>query len=290
MVYTASMNKRSHLLITLACCALTAAVTAGLYRSGALRPPVPIAIDAGEQASATDIAIALLETQLAEELQLRHILEQENEWLQSLLDEQSNTANNTANNSANLLVTDGASATKRGSDKPTARNRGFDADKLRQLGLDDFDISNIEDVFNELELRKIYLVNEAQRGSWIRSQRFRDESRQLQGELRKSLDNQQYDLLLYATGQNNRVEITSTIPNSPAETAGILAGDKIIQYGEQTIFSPKELHDATIRGEAGELVAVAVQRGNEKLTLYLPRGPIGTRFRPSNEAPDGLDN
>lgn len=275
MGYTAIMNKHSYRLITVACCALTAAVMAQLYRSGTLPLPlstVPTAIDNDRQISGANTAITLLETQLAEELQLRQILEQENEWLQSLLDEQ--------NNRASLAI----------SPKTTPRDKGFDADKLRKLGLDDLDISSIEEVFNDLELRKIYLANEAQRGSWIRSKRFRDESRRLQRELRESLDDQQYDLLLYATGQNNRVEITRTLPNSPAESAGILAGDKIIQYGEQPIFSPKELHTATISGEVGELVAVTVQRNNEKLTVYLPRGPIGTRFRPSLSAPDSLDN
>lgn len=283
MVYTAAMNRLFYVLTTLVLCALTAALTAQLYRNGILQLPTSSTIEAEKPASNSDSAIALLETRLAEELQLRQILEQENDWLQALLDEQASVAKVPPNTAK-------ATIERPGRNNLAARSKGFDVDKLRQLGLDDVEISRIEDTFNELELQKIYLVNEAQRGSWIRSKRFRDESRQLQDNLRASLDNQQYDLMLYASGQNNRVEITSTLPNSPAESAGILSGDKIIQYGEQAIYSPKELHDATIRGEAGELVAVTVQRGNETLTVYLPRGPIGTRFRPGIAPPLGLDN
>ena len=65
---------------------------------------------------------------------------------------------------------------------------------------------------------------------------------------------------------------------SAAETAGIQAGDKIIRYDNERIFSWSEIRQATLAGNAGDIVAIEVERNGEHYLLNIPRGPLGVRL------------
>ena len=103
--------------------------------------------------------------------------------------------------------------------------------------------------------------------------------------LRDEVGDSAYDRYLYASNQPNRVLISSVIPGSPAEQAGIQAGDIILGYAEQRIFSWSELREATSLGERGEYVPINIQRGSAPVSLLLPRGPLGVRLDSTREAP-----
>ncbi|MGB5602311.1 MAG: PDZ domain-containing protein, partial [Gammaproteobacteria bacterium] len=96
--------------------------------------------------------------------------------------------------------------------------------------------------------------------------------------LREEVGDDAYDRYLYATGQSNRVNITSVMPGSPAEQAGIKSGDVVLSYADSQLFNWSELQAATTDGERGEYVNVTVLRNGQRVNLWLPRGPLGVRL------------
>ncbi len=67
------------------------------------------------------------------------------------------------------------------------------------------------------------------------------------------------------------VEVLAVAPNSPAEAAGLQAGDEIIQINDVSIDSSAILHD-TVYANLGESVSVAFQRdGQEGEISLIPR-------------------
>lgn len=80
-------------------------------------------------------------------------------------------------------------------------------------------------------------------------------------------------------------EITSVVPNSPAEAAGLMAGDRIIQVGDEEQVSPQEL-PREVRLAAGTEMTWLVERdGQQRLAQITPRadpppgqGAVGITF------------
>ncbi len=127
------------------------------------------------------------------------------------------------------------------------------------------------------------------REGWLNTARFRKEQRQAQNayrELRSEIGDDAYDRMLYALGQANRVVVRDIIQNSSAEQYGLQANDRVYEYDGQRVFTGQELNDlVTQGGDAGALVLVRVQRDEQQLDFYLPRGPIGIRLASSRELP-----
>lgn len=74
------------------------------------------------------------------------------------------------------------------------------------------------------------------------------------------------------SNQGHRLIVTSVVEGSPAQRAGILAGDCIIAVdGEDVSGMKHELAREKITGEVGTAVTVTVQRGEEALTFELIR-------------------
>lgn len=80
-------------------------------------------------------------------------------------------------------------------------------------------------------------------------------------------------------------EITAVAPNSPAEAAGLLAGDRIVQVGDRSEVSPQDL-PAEVRLAAGTEMTWVVERdGQQRLAQVTPRvdpppgqGAVGITF------------
>jgi S1-C subfamily serine protease len=68
------------------------------------------------------------------------------------------------------------------------------------------------------------------------------------------------------------------IKDSPADQAGIQAGDTALGYSNQRIFELSDLTEATSAGERGEYVQVDLIIDNEPLSLLIPRGPMDVRL------------
>lgn len=172
--------------------------------------------------------------------------------------------------------------------KPVAQNdKGlwFDASLLLALDLGSQEVERIQELFNQNAMDKLYLRDQATREGWLRSRRYRDAVVELKKTLLENVGTDDYDKMLYASGQRNRVEVQDTLPQSPAATAGVRRGDMIVSYAGERIFEPTTLYTNTSKGQAGEMVAVELVRDGELLTVYIPRGPLGTRFKPSKGVP-----
>jgi len=134
---------------------------------------------------------------------------------------------------------------------------------------------------DEAEYWYLELRDRAVREGYLSTPRFRKEIRQLKYDdvnMRNDLGDDVYDRYLYAAGKDNRVAVSSIMKSSPAEYTGIMAGDIILSYDEQKIFSWQELSKATTQGRRDESVIVNVQRNSEILNILVPRGPLGVKL------------
>jgi len=161
----------------------------------------------------------------------------------------------------------------------TARQRAwFDAAALRQRGIDERHTEWLREHFEELQMKELYLRDQATREGWIGRPSFRMQMQAMRKESRETLGVEDYDLLLYASGHNNRVLIRDVLQSSPAAAAGIESGDVILRYDDAAILAPNELTSATSQGKPGSSVAVDVMRNGTQQRFYLPRGPLGVRI------------
>ena len=81
----------------------------------------------------------------------------------------------------------------------------------------------------------------------------------------------------YSELEDSGILVSEVLENSPAEAAGVQAGDIIIAVDGRGVetFESQELLDS-IRGLEGTDVVITVQRGNEKKDIKITRGRIST--------------
>jgi hypothetical protein len=173
-----------------------------------------------------------------------------------------------------------------------AANAGMDQATLVAAGLDASQAAEILRRQNRLEMQRLELRDRASREGWADSERFFEAMRELNGDvgsLRAEIGDEAYDRFLYLTGQPNRVVIDSIIDNSPAQLAGLQAGDVVVDYADGRIFSWVDLRDATRAGQRDEYVLLRVQRDDQLLELSVPRGPLGVRMDSEQIDPDAND-
>lgn len=175
----------------------------------------------------------------------------------------------------------------------TVRERSTQDDALTLASLVDVGVSpeNAEEIVrrqSEQEMRRLELRDRAAREGYLGTEQFFDELRELNEatpDLRDEIGEAQYDRLLFASGEDNRVSIRSVIDGSPAEQAGLRDGDIILSYDGGRIFDFSGLQGATRSGERDAPVSVEVRRGEERISLSIPRGPMGVRLAPVREDP-----
>lgn len=82
----------------------------------------------------------------------------------------------------------------------------------------------------------------------------------------------------YSTEEATKYEITGVTPGGPADQAGILPGDRLLEVEGVSV---EELESADqlsqmVRGEAGTVVNITIFRAGENLTFAVTRGTIRT--------------
>jgi len=172
-------------------------------------------------------------------------------------------------------------------DAEVAGQGWFDEQALIEGGMDSVQASQLKAFFEQLEMERLYLRDQAAREGWDRA-RLRDEFRQLDDKeesLRDQLGESAYDAYLYASGQSNRVAVTSVLASAQAGQAGIEAGDHILRYDNQRVYNWRDLRTATTSGDISDVVEVEVDRDGETLQFYLARGPLGIRMDSLSVAP-----
>jgi len=182
----------------------------------------------------------------------------------------------------NPTVTENTSLSTENLFAETEETRKLQAlDVLLSLGLDTAQTEQLQQRAESIEMEQLFLRNEAIREGWMSTEKYFIESQQLQNSAnttREALGEQNYDLYLFKLGTPNRVFVQSVIANSPAEKAGLQAGDVIYRYGDDRIFNWSDLTTATTQGEASETVRLEAERAGERFEIYLPRGPLGIRL------------
>jgi PDZ domain len=93
--------------------------------------------------------------------------------------------------------------------------------------------------------------------------------------LREELGDADYGRYLEALGRPTSVFVGDVLARSPAEQAGLQAGDQVVAYAGGRVFDMGDLNRLVLEGEPGQMVAVDVVRDGQTVQLYLPRGPIG---------------
>lgn len=101
--------------------------------------------------------------------------------------------------------------------------------------------------------------------------------------LRQELSNEEFDRLLLALGQPNRVVIEGVLATSPAEQMDLRAGDVIYAYGGQRVYTLRDLRRGTFGSDIAERIAMEIIRDGAPLTLYVPGGPLGVSVRAERE-------
>ncbi len=152
------------------------------------------------------------------------------------------------------------------------------ADNLVAAGLDPQTATDLQRRQDAWQLERLELIDLAEREGWIETDRYEQELDALSAlrpNLREELGDDGWDRYLIEAGRRNRVSIASIIPGSAADTAGLQVGDVVVDYGEQRVFSPSDLQDATRSGARGEAVTITVQRGGSSQILNTERGPLG---------------
>jgi S1-C subfamily serine protease len=69
-----------------------------------------------------------------------------------------------------------------------------------------------------------------------------------------------------------RLRLTGVNPNSPAEKAGLQAGDIVVQMGEVEVKSIEGLADALVRYKPGEKVKTTVEREGKRIDVEVTLG------------------
>lgn len=167
----------------------------------------------------------------------------------------------------------------------------FDEQALRSGGFSESEAADLRARFEEIEMERLYLGDRARREGWSGTPRFMQDNQALNARrdaLRDRYGDDVYDWMLFASGRQNRALVRGLLQNSPAAEAGIQAGDVVIRYDDQPVFSGQDLRQATGEGRAGETVRVEIERDGKRHFVYVPRGPLGIQFGSARRRPDDL--
>lgn len=167
----------------------------------------------------------------------------------------------------------------------------FDAGRLEAAGFAPRDAEDLRRLFEETELERLYLRDQATREGWPNG-RLAAEIAALDermASVREDYGESAYDWFLYAAGRANRVKVESVLGGSAAAEAGLRPGDLVYAYGGERIFKPGSLVKSTQSGRFGETVELEVQRGGERLRVTVPRGPLGVRIGRDTVEPPPVD-
>lgn len=169
-----------------------------------------------------------------------------------------------------------------------AQGKWFNDQALINAGVDTTEATRIRQLYEDVEMKKLYLRDQAIRDGTIGSQDYQNKRAELDnqlGSLREELGEDVYDAYLYAAGQPNRVVVLSALKNSPANQAGMQPGDTILRYDNQRIFTWTDLRTATAKGDLNTTVLIEVMRDGKPVSIYVPRGPLGIQLDNSSDAP-----
>lgn len=237
-----------------------------------------------------DLAQAL-ELANAERAQLAKVLAQ--------LTQQVETLEADAINKQSLAVLEDASGTQSQSMSNDSMSSGSEfggrrispQDRVENMvaaGVDPDRAQNLQSRQDQFQLARLELFDLAEREGWAESEQLvtrLEELEQQRPDLRSELGDDGYDRYLFEAGRGNRVVFDNVIAGSAADIAGLQAGDMVIRYADQRVFSTRDLQQATREGVRGEIVALEIDRQGQRLFFEIARGPLGVSLSARQRSP-----
>jgi hypothetical protein len=151
----------------------------------------------------------------------------------------------------------------------------FNDQALLSLGLDPSDAARLRDQWITHELNRAGLLDQSIREGWFLTARRQADLNRLDQEFRATLQDEEYDQVLYALGRPNRIRIGEVLDGSAASDAGLRRNDVLLSYDGNRIFKPMELLLNSSSGVSGEDVPIDILREGRRQTVYVSRGPLG---------------
>lgn len=155
----------------------------------------------------------------------------------------------------------------------------FSSQSLLALGLDSYEVDYLRNSFEQYQLEKINTRNNAASQGLSTSSRLTTELRNVEMRFRNDIGDDNYDKVLYASGEKNRLEISDMIDGSSGHNSGILPGDIIHSYGGERIFDPNTLYLKTKNGTDLESVEIVIERDGELISLLATGGRLGAKIQ-----------
>ena len=186
----------------------------------------------------------------------------------------------------------GAPTDARTRDQTPARAAGIDPspeERLSAVGLPQSDVDRIVGYANRRELARLEVRNEGRRAEWSRAE-IAAAQREVDQRLLEEVGADDYDRLLYASGESNRVYVVDTIGGSAAASLDLRPQDVIYAYAGERVFDFGQLIRLTESGQAGATVELEIRRGDRVIREQIPRGPIGARIAGVALDPTGAES
>ncbi len=258
--------------------AATFAVASWVYRTAPGESPGQGAADNVAVSSALATRVASLEQTVLEERNARQLLQEEVLVLIATLDDEANLADSDPVNGRGRREEPAGSGDEVSVDTRRERfaRRNSPEGKIERLidsGMDPSLASWI--VRREEELQMEALQARYQAGQSGTPADFYRNRLSSVNALRDELGDDNYERYLAASGRPTSVSVSSVLGSSPAQAAGLKAGDIITRYDGNRVFSMTEINLASMNGQAGESVAVDILRDGIAMQVAIPRGPLG---------------
>lgn len=278
-------------IISLSLAAIIGIVIGLLLQSPTSSPPASPAQTATTKRDVTQTLVALSQ-QLEQEILARQQLENEVAILGKRLTALAGSVNPaTAANSVEINTAPAAPPTADESPEAAAHTPAtawFNHQALIDAGMSTVEAEQLKTHFEQLELEKLYLRDQAIREGWAGANRFREEYQKLEAKasnIKQTLGEDAYDAYLFAAGQANRITVQSVLSGSAASLAGMQSGDQVIRYNGERMYNGQDLRNATTQGDTSESVSIEILRNKQVMQFYVPRGPLGIRMDSISVAP-----
>lgn len=258
------------------------ATAAIVLRSNDAQPDVDSIVtgDYFDQSAETSERIRALELAVAEERNARQLIEEELMALFDEIDSLRDAAEQQADPEGQQdVAAAGLPDAARDEVRSRFRSRNIrSSEEARTAALLDagFSLDRADWIMrreDELRLEALQARFEAQRSGDM--QAMFNANNSSESRLREELGDTDYEQYLDAYDRPTSVIVSSILDSSPGQRAGLQAGDQIVSYDGQRVFSYSDLNNQQLQGNAGESVVVDLVRDGAPMQIVLPRGPIG---------------
>jgi hypothetical protein len=155
----------------------------------------------------------------------------------------------------------------------------FSDESLTALGMDSREVDDLRYTFEQYQLEIIATRNDAEAKGLSTSSRLTAQLRKVEMQFRQNIGDENYDKILYASGENNRLRISDLLQGSAAHYSGIVSGDVLYSYGGERVFDPGSFYLKTKGTDVSQTIEVVVLRDGEPVNLLTPGGRLGAKLQ-----------